>query len=205
MYLLTLTYTVFLGEGYILTRVALERLVPLFECLPHYQPEDTWITGFLCDYQNISRHWLPGTYFFFNDGGLSYGRTVDYNRPTLEKLLTAFNDHTNTVQSMKFNVQNPQNHSLQFVASNDWFEQQIVSRSLHVNSVHLKLSAQELRCLWKRGITSEQLYIDYLLHSTWKSSKTFHKLLLSHAERILPRIPVSKNERISRARFRCLN
>ena len=35
------------GAGYILTRAAVDRLVPIFECVPHYYIEDAWITGFL--------------------------------------------------------------------------------------------------------------------------------------------------------------
>ena len=196
------------GEGYVLTRAALERLVPLFKCLPHFQPEDTWITGYLSDYLNVSRRWLPGTYSFFNDGQLSFARTLDYNRPALEKLLIVFskfkNQHNSTLQTIKAQMQVIKNFSHYFAASDEWFEQQITSRPLHVNSVHLKLKAREIVCLWKKGITSEQLYIDFLLHNTWKSSKTFHDVLQRHAEHILPPIPVSKNQRRDLARFQCL-
>ena len=201
-------FSLSVGEGYVLTRAALERLVPIFKCLPHFQPEDTWITGYLCDYLNVSRRWLPGTYSFFNDGQYSFARTLDYNRPTLEKLLIAFskfNNHNSTVQTIKSQVQAIKNLSHHFAASDEWFEQQIASRALHMNSAHVKLTSREIVCLWKTGITSEQLYIDFLLHKAWKSSKTFLNVLQSHAKHILPPTPVSQKQRLDRARFQCLD
>ena len=102
-------------------------------------------------------------------------------------------------------AQNHENRSHPLVVSNEWFKQQIALRALHVNSVHLKMTPHELRCLWKNGITSEQLYIDFMLNGMMQSSETFQYLLQKHAERILPSIPVSIDELKDRARFRCFN
>lgn len=211
----------FLGDGYILTRAALKRLVPLFKCLPHFEPEDTWITGFLCDYRNVSRLWLPGSYIYFKEPDYVLARTLDYNRPILENLLftftnlpifenllSAFTNHTNNtinLETIKFISQKFKKNSPQLIVSAEWFRKQITSRALYVNNAHLKLSPRELHCLWKKGITSEQLYIDFLLYSTKKAPASFYKLLQDHAERILHSYPVLKNERKMRARFRCSN
>ena len=165
------------------------------------------------DNLNVSRRWLPGTYSFFNDGQYSFARTLDYNRPTLEKLLFAFskfNNHNSTVRTIKSQIQDIKNLSRHFEASDDLlleplFEQQIASRALHVNSAHVKLTAREIVCLWKTGITSEQLYIDFLLHKAWNSSKTFLDVLQCHAKHILPPTPVSQKQRLDRARFQCLD
>ena len=205
----TVTISLFIstGEGYILTRAALDRLIPLFQCLPHFEAEDTWITGFLCDYQNISRRWLPGSYNILSDESFRFGHSLDFSRPTLEILLGAFNNKTANISlhMIKSIAQNPENRSHPFVASNEWFEQQISQRALHVNSVHMKMTPHELRCLWKNGITSEQLYIDFMINGMKQFSETFQDLLQKHAERILPSIPVSIDELKDRARFRCIN
>ena len=188
-----------------MTRAALDRLVPLFQCLPHFEIEDTWITGFLCDYQNISRRWLPGSYNIIDDQGFAFGRSLDSSRPTLEILLNAFNTESANIAQHMIKSQHPENYSHPFIASNEWFGQQIALKALHVNSVHMKMTPHELRCLWKNGITSEQLYIDFVLNGMKQSSETFQALLQKHAERILPSIPVSINELKDRARFLCFN
>ena len=64
--------------------------------------------------------------------------------------------------------------SHQFNLSPKWLIAQVAARSLNVNGVHLKIKARELLCLWQNGITTEQLYFDFLCMA-WKSQAYIFK------------------------------
>ena len=94
----------------------------------------------------------------------------------------------------------------QFSAPNEWSAQQVAARALYsyiqVNGAHLKVNARELRCLWKKGITNEQMYIDNLMYeySSHMRSRSFNLLNQQYANRIMPSASVQK----ARVRFKCL-
>lgn len=180
-----------LGFLYIVTRPALECIVPLFECLKHFQPEDVWITGYLSDYCNVSRKYLPGSYHPFVNWELKKVNSKEYDREILIKVLSNIYDNNNL---SNIRGQIPNNNNKYCYASKVWFDEQLATRSLHVNGVHKSLNANELRSLWRRGITSEQLYIDSLLHTKSKLEKNFLQLLELHANRVLRPINISKNK-----------
>lgn len=174
-----------------MTRVAVDSLTPTFECVPHFQPEDTWITGFLSDYRNVSRRWLPGSYHPFFNWDLPRAGGKDYSREILNHLLSQFYNinQTQNISKKQFN------HYPSFFASTEWFEEQITTRSLHINGIHKYFNANELRSLWRRGITIEQLYIDNILHATYKLDSSLLRLIHLHAEHVLRSIHLTKNKK----------
>lgn len=171
----------------------------MFECVPHYYIEDAWITGFLADYRNVSRRWLPGHYITIDDRGFAEVRTTDATRPVLAALLRALTKSAGEV---------PESSALalqRLGLSGEWVAEQLAARALHVNGAHLKTSARELRCLWQRGATAEQLYLDFLEFAAKTAPKAFQLLVERHAERALERFPeaAESTKRRELVRFGC--
>ena len=184
-----------------MTRAAVDRLVPLFECVPHFYIEDAWISGYLADFRNVRRRSLPGHYITLADRDFASVRSSESARPALSALLAALTNSDDAPRAHAVAAQ----LSSQLGLSSEWVAEQLAARALHVNCAHLKTSGRELRCLWKRGVTSEQLYVDFLLHTTRAAPKSFQLLVQRHAKRSLGRFAASSDTRRERARFGCLN
>ena len=170
----------------------------------HYTAEDVWISGYLSDYTNVSRRWLPGSYSTLRKSDFVGWKTKDYILPILEQILFAIANKSYNQRNNMTRLIRPESPD-QFSATTlhtEWFSQQVAASALYINGAHLKISARELRCLWKKGITIEQLYIDNLMYeySSNRRSRSFNQLIQQYANRIMPSAPVPK----ARVRFKCL-